>query len=255
MDGRDEVRSGSRAIERAIAVLDCFCGPTGLTLTEVASRTGLPVSTTHRIMQALMRGGLLDRDGVDAYRIGRHVADLLPRRHVVDEVAPQLYALAAGIKITVSFGVPEGTEVTTLIRARPPVRYCADQIPADREPLHASAMGKTMLAFDPACLARLFGQSDPLTNYTTKTRISQPDLLEDLRRVRRLGFALSDGERTEGVRAVAVPVFGQGRRLVGAIGVQARSVRMNDDLVRSLVPAMRHFAAATTRLLGDKRLV
>jgi DNA-binding IclR family transcriptional regulator len=255
MDGQDGGRTGSQSIERAMSVLDCFVGRTALTLTQVADRTGLPVSTTHRIMQALLRGGFLDREAEDAYRIGRHVAELVPRQRLLDEVAPHLYALAAGIKITVCFGVPEDAAVSTLLRARPPVRTCAAQVPADREPLHASAMGKTFLAFDPACLASFLDRSDPLTNYTSRTRTSEGDLLEDVRRTRRLGYALSDEERTDGVRAVAVPVFGQGRRLVGAIGVQARSVRMNDDLVMSLVPLMRRFAAETTRRLGDHQLV
>jgi DNA-binding IclR family transcriptional regulator len=254
MDDGTRVRSGSQAIERAMAVLDCFADQSSLTLTDVAVRTALPVSTTHRIMQALLRGGFLERDGVDAYRIGGHVADLVPRRQVVDEVAPHLYALAAGVKIVASFGVMEDMEVTTLVRARPPVRHCAAQIPSDREPLHATAMGKALLAFDPAGPATVSEQLGRLTPYTTRTRTSRSELLEDLVRVRLRGFALSDEERTEGVRAVAVPLFGPSGPPVGAIGVQARSVRMTDNLVRSLVPAMQHFASEVTRRLGDVHL-
>jgi DNA-binding IclR family transcriptional regulator len=250
-----EVRSGSQAVERALAVLDCFAARPELTLSEVAYRTELPVSTTYRIMQALVRGRFLERDDGEAYHIGGHVADLVPRRSVADEAAPHLYALAAGIKITVSFGVLDDGKLDTLVSARPPVRYCAAQIPSEREPLHATAMGKTLMAFNPEGPRVATRRLGVLDQYTARTRISHDDLLDDLSQIRRRGFALSDEERTEGVRAVAVPVFGADRGPVGAIGVQARSQRMNDELVRSLVPAMHHFASQVGRRLSDEHLV
>ena len=53
-------RSGSRAVERAVAVLGCFDdGAAELTVSSLAARTGLPVSSAHRIAQPLVRGGLL----------------------------------------------------------------------------------------------------------------------------------------------------------------------------------------------------
>ena len=249
-------RSGSQAIERAMTVLDCFSGGAELTLTDVAARTGLAVSTTYRIIRALVRGGYLERDEADAYRIGRRLVGLVPRTALADEVSPHLYALAAGIKIAVSFGVAEDHELVTLVSARPPVRYCDSQIPADREPLHATAMGKVLLAFDPegpASAIRRLGTR--LKAYTGRTLTSPEVLCAQLGEARRRGFALSDEERTEGVRAVAVPVLTAGRQLAGAIGVQARSRRMTDDLVSSLVPALHHFAGEVSRRLQDDQLV
>jgi DNA-binding IclR family transcriptional regulator len=254
MEKRSDVRSGSQAVERAMSVLDCFADGPRLTLSQVAWRTGIPVSTAHRIMGALVRGGYLEREDSECYRVGGHVVDLVPRHAVADEVAPHLYVLAAGIKITVSFAVIDAFELATLVCARPPVPYCSAQIPSGREPLHATATGKALLAFDHDGPS-LSGQLGPLTSYTSRTRTSAADLFADLRLARRNGFALSDEERSEGVREVAVPAFGPDRRLIGAIGVRARSKRMTDELVQSLVPAMRHFATEVTRRLGDEPLV
>jgi DNA-binding IclR family transcriptional regulator len=250
-----EARSGSRAIERALAVLDCFAGQTELTLSEVAAQTGLPVSTTYRIMQALLRGRFLEREETDVYRIGGRISELLPRRTLVDEVAPHLYALAAGIKITVSFGVLDDTALSVLLSARPPVRYCAAQVPGEREPLHATAMGKTLMAFHPGGFDLMSRRLGELTAYTSRTHTSRSTLLAELGEVRRSGFAVADEERAEGVRGVAVPVFGPDRCPVGSIGVQARPERLSDELVRSLVPAMRHFANEVTHRLSEHNLM
>lgn len=255
MEERHESRSGSQAIERAMAVLDCFAGGTQLTLGKIAVRTGLPVSTTHRILQALVRGRFLARVSGDCYKVGPRVAELLPRSSMADEVAPHLYLLAAALKITVSFAVLEERELATLVRARPPVKYDAAQIPLDREPLHATALGKVLLAFEPenpGTVARSLGN---LSSYTPHTHTSPADLAADLDRIRRSGFALANEERTLGVRAVAVPVFCSDRRPVGALGIQDRSTRLTDDFVRSVVPVMRHLAKEVSQRLDDAPLV
>jgi DNA-binding IclR family transcriptional regulator len=246
--------SGSQAIERAMSVLNCFTNDGKLTLSEVAGQTRIPVSSTHRIMQALVRSGFLRRDGNDFYRVGQRIADLVPRSQVADEVAPHLYALAACIRIVASFGAAEGGDLVTLVRARPPTRYCAAQVPHYREPLHATAMGKVLLAFDIDGMTLAAKRLGRLARFTPRTRTSADDLLAELRETRQRGFSLADGERIEGVRAVAVPVFGPHRHLVGAIGVQAKSSRMTGELVRSLVPMMQSSAAEISRRLADARL-
>jgi DNA-binding IclR family transcriptional regulator len=197
-------------------------------------------------MQALARSGYLER-GADGYRVGSRVAALVPRsRIVVDDAVPHLYVLAAGIKLAVSFGVAEESQLVTVVSARPPVRYCSCQIPSAREPMHATAMGKTLLAFAPGGPAAAVARLGILKPYTVRTHTSPAALTADLGKVRRSGFAVSDEERTDGVRAIAVPVFA-GERPVGALGVQARSKRLTDELLTSTLPALRHFAGEVGR--------
>ncbi|MVU78433.1 helix-turn-helix domain-containing protein [Nocardia sp. ET3-3] len=98
----DEPRSGAHAVE----VLNCFQGDDPeLSLSDLAQLAGLPVSTTHRLAQALVRAGLLEQDpATDRYRVGHGLAT--PARPALarlglDTVTPHLYALPAGIRITV----------------------------------------------------------------------------------------------------------------------------------------------------------
>ncbi|MBB5916535.1 DNA-binding IclR family transcriptional regulator [Nocardia transvalensis] len=232
----EEPRSGARAVDRAVHVLNCFDGDDPhLSVSELAQRAGLPVSTTHRLAQALVRGRLLEQDpATDRYRIGHGLASLARpalSRLGLDSAAPHLYALAAGIRITVSVSMVEDRDAVSVFHARPPEYFCTHQVPDPRRPLRASAVGHALLAFSPAH-----------TVLEARAAAPRPALYSDLDRVRRNGFAVEVLDTDDPVRAVAVPIVGPDRQVRGAIAVQARSARLDDDLVRGIVPAMRGIA-------------
>lgn len=241
-------RSGSQAVERALLVLDCFEGDRSLTLSDLAAESGLPLSTTHRILQALCRSGYLVRR-TDVYRVGPRVPALLPPADLtIDEVVPHLYALAAGIGLAVSLGVQSQSAVTRVVSARPPVEHCAAQLPGDTEPLHATAMGKVLLAFSPDGPSTALRGLGELESFTGRTPTSYAELLAQLLEVRRRGFAVADQERTDGVRELAVPVVGD-TGVVAALGVQARPERLTHDLVRRILPPLHRAAAEAGKRL------
>ncbi|WP_410877220.1 IclR family transcriptional regulator [Nocardia sp. A7] len=223
MTGTEPPRSGAQAVDRAVCVLNCFQGgDPELSLSELAQRAGYPVSTTFRLAQALVRGRLLEQDPTtDRYRIGHGLACLARpalSRLGLDAAAPHLYALAAGIKITVSLSVPDADEALTLFHARPPIHFCHNQIPRERRPLRASAVGHALIAHTADAEGALFDT------------------------VRRRGFAVEEIDSEEPIRAIAVPVLGPDKQVWGALGVQARAVRLDHDLVRAVIPAMHRIA-------------
>ncbi|HEX3839248.1 MAG TPA: IclR family transcriptional regulator [Acidimicrobiales bacterium] len=240
-------RTGARAVERAIEVIDCFGNDEPeLSLSQLARRAGLPVSTTHRITQALVRGGLLERSGRDRYRVGQRLAGLagpVLSRLGVDEAAPSLHKLAEGLRLTASVGVLGEGQVLTVFSVRPSLGFHPTQVPSQREPLHASAMGKALLAFAPGEPRAGVERLGRLPRFTARTHTSPAELITDLEQIRRRGFAVSDGERTEGVRSVAVPLFGSRHQPWGALGVQERSTRLADDRLAQIAPALRHIGA------------
>ncbi|MFC9440051.1 IclR family transcriptional regulator [Nocardia sp. NPDC057030] len=222
----DQPRSGSQAVERAVHLLNCFEGDDPeLSISELAHLAGVPVSTAHRLAQALVRGRLLEQDpATDRYRVGQGLATLARpalTRLGIDSAAPHMYALAAGIRITTSLSVADERDAVTVLRARPPVRFCNHQLPRLRQPLGSSASGRALLAHLPAA----------------------PYLATDLDQVRRKGFAVEEFEGADDpIRSVAVPVFGADKQVWGALSVQARSARLNEELVREILPAMRQIA-------------
>ena len=214
---------GPQVLHRAIAILTVVGESADqLTLTSIAARTGLPLSTVYRLSQGLLHGGLLERsDDGERYRVGSGMVALAaPALHRLDvqTLAPHLYSLATDIEITANLGLPEDDEVVTVCSARPARRFCGNQLPGMRQPLSDSAMGMAMRAF------------------------TRRPAAAGLERVRRLGYADSSGPQGTQVRAIAVPIFGGDGQVWGALGVQAMRRRLTDDLVRDIVPRMRQRA-------------
>ena len=235
MDLNQKARTGSQSVERAIAVLFAFDGEdAAMSLTDVADRVGLPVSTTHRIVGALVKGRLLDRGADGNYVIGPGIVDLAAR--ALPELdhsaaAPHLHQLAAEIGITASLGMEVKGEAVTVYSAHPPIRWCNQQIPEPRTALDTSAMGQAIVAFHAGgrrpALRRGAASSD----------------------VRRRGYSMAT--TASGVTAVAVPVFDGAGRVCASIGVQARSARLNRELIGRVVPVMRYTARALTPVLAS----
>ncbi|WP_330180523.1 helix-turn-helix domain-containing protein [Nocardia sp. NBC_01503] len=120
-----EPRSGVHAVDPAIQVLSCFEGDPELSVSKLAQLADPPVSTVHRPARALVRGRLLEQDDTtDRYRIGHGPASLARRgldRLGIESAAPRLYALTAGIRITVSVSVARDRDAVTVFQARPAV--------------------------------------------------------------------------------------------------------------------------------------
>jgi DNA-binding IclR family transcriptional regulator len=214
-------------VHRAIAILGAFSdAEPELSLTSIAVRAGLPVSTAYRLTQALAHSGLVERtpDG-DRYRIGSGLVTLAaPALHRLNlqALAPQLHSLATDIEITASFGIAANDDVLTVFSARPASRFCGNQLPGARQSLEASAMGMAMLAF------------------------SRRQPAWSLELVRRRGYAESPGRQGDHVRAIAVPVL-DGGDAWGAVGVQALRRRLTDDLVHDILPVIRRHARGIVR--------
>ncbi|WP_187438174.1 IclR family transcriptional regulator [Actinomadura decatromicini] len=247
-EGARQPKPGTQTVDRSVAVLRSFEDAARQTPTEIAHRTGLSVSTAHRIVHALHATGMLALDAAtERYFLGPTTAilgRLALERMGATLLQPELTALRDGTGEAVSLGVRAGDEVAVLLHlpSTHPLRY--EQPPGDRNPIHTCAMGKTLLAFggDPVAM------DEPYRRFTPATLTTRAELDADLRRVRDRGFAVNDEERLAGVRAVAAPVRDGGGRVFAAVALQGPSVRFGDDRLPALAEAVRAAAGRLTDL-------
>ncbi|MET0461209.1 MAG: IclR family transcriptional regulator [Ilumatobacteraceae bacterium] len=244
-------RTGSQSIERALAVLRGLAAADGdLGVSELAALTELSNSTVHRLLQALRSDGLVAQDPrTERYHLGPGLIALGRRaesRVRLERLRPRLEELAVATGESVSLGTRIGDEVLIVIHVDSPQPLRFDQTPGTHVPVHASAIGKALLAFstDPAAEVSALAE---LTAFTDATLTSRAELLADVLVARRRGWALNDGERHVGVRTMAAPLLdGDGRPWAG-IAVQGPSVRLPDARLEE-VAALLVTAAVT---LGD----
>ena len=234
--GPTSTRSGAQAIERAMSVLRCFEeGEDDLGISEIALRTGLRVSTAHRIVRALCGGGLMDQDRrSDRYRLGRTLV-LLGQR-AADQLGlasarPVLERLAELTGESASLGTRHGDEIVVVLVASSAQRLRFDHEQGGRIGLNASAMGKAVLAHATREPDQAVPVGMALVRYTDHTVSERRALLADLEETRRRGYAINDQGRFDGVVGIAVPLLGRDGLARAAVGVQGPTSRMTPEAV------------------------
>lgn len=222
--------------------------PAGVSLTDLARETGIPPSTTHRLANALARDGLVDVDPVGKrYRPGLRLFEL-------GQKAGQVYGFA-GTALPVMQRVTNRTQEATLmsvldglehlyvhyVDGPEPVGVRSD--PGKRGPLHATSMGKVLVAFSPDDAREDLLDRIPLDPAGPNVITDREALRHEIDLVRARGYATADEEHHAGLRAVAVPVLRPGGGVFAALSTAAPAFRRSlPDLV-DLVPVLREAAA------------
>ena len=240
-------------ISKVVSLLDAFTPTTPeLSLGELARITGLPVSTTYRLACELVAWGGLERGDGTGYRVGVRLWELgalAPRSATLRDVAmPYMQDLYAVTRENVHLAVLDGHEAlyldTIAGRGAVPVRSRR----GGRLPLHATGVGKVLLAHAPDQLVWEILEAG-LERFTPHTIVAPGHLRRVLAEVRRSGIAYGREELDLGLLSVASPVADASGTVVAALSVVLRSGR--GDL-RRLGPAVRTAAVSTSRSLQER---
>lgn len=231
-------RSGAQAVERALGVLRCVeTNEEGAGITELAQRTHLTVSTTHRLVRTLTDAGLLHQDPrTERYQLGPALVVLgrkAEQRLGYRQALPLLEELARVTGESINLGIRAGDEVRVVLDvvSRQPLRF--SQTAGSRVPMHVSAMGKCLLA-NTGDIDDQIDRLGDLVQATHRTITDRDQLRQELESVRERGWALNDEERNPGVRAIAAPVLQPGGAAIGAIAIQGPTTRITDDRLPEL---------------------
>lgn len=247
-----------RAVVRATALLrEIAASDAGLTLTQVAERTGLPPSTTHRLLTTMESERFVRYDvaagiwqiGVSAFVTG---SAFVRTRNLLHLAKPFLRRLVEMTNETANIFVESGGQVVCLdqVESRHAMRAITQV--GGRLPLHASGSGKALLSMmskdrrDRILSALSFTRLTPAT-------ITDRDRFEDaLEEARRAGFASDDGEHAEGLRCAAAVIFGEAGEPVAALSVSGPQSRLGDARMKELGQHVRQIAQEVTMEFGGR---
>ena len=249
----------NQSLTRALTLLERLSEtPTGVSLTDLTYQLGIPTATVHRLLSTFEELGFVEQDsgqglwfvGLKAFTVGNA---FLSRRDFVASARPHMHALVDQCGETVNLGVIDDGEVVFIgqVESREVMRMIVRL--GSRSPIHASGVGKALLAnLSEQRLARILQQRG-LAHYTERTIVNPGQLREELEHIRQLGYALDDEEHAIGLRCVAAPIFDENRQALAAISLSGPKARMTDARLDELGVAIRQTADEITQALGGHK--
>jgi IclR family acetate operon transcriptional repressor len=246
-----EPNGGVQSLERAFGLLELLADAGGvLTLSELATRSGLPMPTIHRLVRTLVSLGYLRQDAARRYTLGPRLIRLgeTAGRLLGGWARPFLAELMEATGETANLAVLEAGEVVYVgqVPSRHSMRMFTEV--GRRVQPHCTAVGKVLLAQLPESEAAKVLGGRTLPAHTSHTVTEPAALLAEFPQIKAQGYAVDDQEQELGVRCLAVVVPGAPTATALSVsGPEGRIKAMEEDWMAG---TMQEIAARLGAHLG-----
>ncbi len=247
---------GVKSFQKFMTILECFSTvDRSLSVTELAVRSGLPQSTTHRLVASLRQIGLLDQDGNRSeYRLGLKLFEfgntVLFNMDIHTEARAHVELLGHEAGENVHLCVFDGWRMSFVDRAAGGRSGTQNStIVMEFSPCHCTGVGKAALAYQPEpTINRIIRLGLPA--YTHNTITDSQDLRAEFAAIRARGYSLDLGEVEANVHCVAAPIRNTSGKVIAAISVSGPAKRLPDDRLHGLAPLVIKHAELISARLG-----
>lgn len=253
---RNSSQSLRRGVQLLHAVADCATSSRGISVSELARKLDIHMSSVSRLAAPLVEEGLLRRDDSGRFQLGKDTLTL-GRAYIAgldlwQTAHDALQARTWPTDVRTQIAVPDGAQVRILTRPENAKVRRPGAHPEVRLPMHACAAGKAILAFGgPVWMKR--ASRAGFSELTPRTITNPKELGSDLARVRVRGYAICDRELDPALRSVAAPLRDLNGSVVGAVEVSAPAVLMAPMRLRQLAGQIVRVAREVSFAMGGPR--
>lgn len=233
-----------QSVERSLELLELMADAAGeVTLSELASTSGLPAPTIHRLLRTLISGGYVRQEESRKYALGPRLIRLgeSASRLLGSWARPCLDELMHATGETANLALLDGDKAVYV--AQVPSRHAMRMFTevGRRVELYCTGVGKALLAQMPDDRASALLKRADLQSRTPRTLTEPSALLAQLDTIRAQGYAVDDGEQEVGVRCVAVTV--PDTPIASALSISGPAARITHEVVADVAPQLQQAAA------------
>lgn len=241
--------SAVQSVDRAVTALEHLARRGESGVGEVAEVIGVHKSSASRLLGALQARGLVESTGERGrYRLGfgilRLAGSMNARLDLADQGRDVCDRLAEEVGETVNIALRRGDHVVNVHQSSGGGAITVDNWVGRPTPLHATSSGKVLLAWGPS------GDGAPLTRFTAATVTDPGALAGELETARTMGFAVTVEEYEVGLNAVAAPLFGADRTVIGALSVSGPAYRLGASRLPEIAGQVIAAAATISERMG-----
>jgi DNA-binding IclR family transcriptional regulator len=254
MTSKDD--SPSVAVERALAILEAVARePEGLSNADISRKLQIPKSSASYILRTLEAKGYLNRERDSGrYRVGLKILSLsrgaLSGIDVREVALPIMRNLVEKTGLTCHLAILDGPEAVYIEKVEPPGFIRMDTWVGRRMRVHATSVGKALVAYIPQDKLEKIVAESAMEKRTAKTITTLPRLLKELEKVRTQGYAVDDEENNLGARCVGAPVFNQQGAIEASVGLSGTTNQVNSQTMPRILDALKDAARHVSMQLG-----
>jgi DNA-binding IclR family transcriptional regulator len=243
------------SLQRGLRLLGLFAAEEkGLSATDVARLSGLPVSTVHRFLVNLESAGFLSCDSTGLYQLGIACVSLghavRGQLDVRRASLPQLQELNHRTRETVHLTVRHGLSAVYVEKLDSPEPLRIHSRIGATVPLYCTAVGKVMLAYLPEAEREKTLDELELKRFTENTVNNLQELQAELHRTRKKGYACDLEEHESHIRCIAAPIWDHAGMVNASLSVTGPAVRMSTARLRQIAPLIRDAGLKISEQLG-----
>lgn len=244
-----------QSVKRAMLILEKLAAEKeGLGVTELANRVDLHKSTVHRMLSTLLNLGYVEQStSSEKYRLGMKLLFLggaiLERMDIRHEAHDLLKELSEKINEAVHLVVPDGYRAIYIDKLDSNKTIRMHSQIGRIAPLHASAVGKAILAFSEERFIKQVIERG-LKKLSANTITEPKQLMQHLKMIRECGFSVDDEENEEGIRCVGAPIFDYTGKVIGAISVSGPTVTVTQERVKHIAESVVDCAKKISHRMG-----
>jgi IclR family acetate operon transcriptional repressor len=235
--------------------MEILAASNGLTLTDVAHKAQMAPSTTHRLLTTLQTRRFVDLDpetgrwvvGLTAFQVGNA---FIRNRNFITMGRSVMRALMETSGETVNLGIEDDGEVVFISQFESQAPMRAVFRPGRRGPIHASGIGKALMATWPDARVRQTLEEKGQEHFTGNTITDLDVLFSDLEKIRARGWSIDDQEQTIGMRCVASPIYNEYGEAVAGLSISGPSIRLPDLALNAVGPDVKKAADEITKSIG-----
>jgi len=247
-----------QTLEKALEIIELLSkenSADGLGITELSRRLGIGKSNIHRILDTLMAFGYVEKTiSLNKYRLTWKMFQLgnaIPRQRKLSQLnIKMLRSLCEKYQETINLGVREGSDVIIVSKVDPETALKVNFNVGEREPFYATALGKVLCSeLDREQIENLYKNAE-IKTYTAKTITDLTQLIYELDRTRKQGFAIDDEELSIGLCCIAMPVRNYNGDIVAAVSVSGPSFSLNFNKIMDVKDDLAQVCHDMSRYLG-----